>query len=174
MIARACGFKTDGISVTIFNPSKGGHSAGAVTFLNVDLSDTANVLNYLRGRVLSLYAGVLAQALGFGTGVIDHEKATQYLKEGGNTDHAKVRELVNMIRNIEHGAEENASTCNEQLAAIDLEMWNEASKLVAQEHKLIEGLGANLAQRVTHADVEYTLEEAAISELPSMKSRFPG
>lgn len=170
IIARAFGFTTDGITVKV--DRNGGYTGGAVTQLNADLTDNANVLKYLRGRVLCLYGGVLSEALGIGTGVIDHEAAMEYIKRGGATDHAKVRELVNMIRNVRHGGDNDASNWNEQLAAIDLEMWNAAADMVSLEHKLIEGLGTRMAQMVLQPDIEYRLTEDEINAAPAIKERF--
>lgn len=58
VIARAFGFQIDGITIRI--DRNGGYSGGAATQLNADLTDNANVLKYLRGRVLSLYGGALS------------------------------------------------------------------------------------------------------------------
>lgn len=170
IIARALGFRTGGIKVKV--ERNGGRSGGAFVHLNADLTDNANVLQYLRGRVLSLYGGVLSEALGIGTGVVDNEAALDFIKTSGATDHAKVREFVNMIRNIQHGDDLDEKNWQPQLDAIESELWNEASAMVTKEHKLIEGLGGRVASLVVQLNVDYELTEEEINTAPAIQERF--
>jgi hypothetical protein len=167
---RVLGFRMNGLEVKLH--ARGGYSGGAEIHLCEDLSGDASMLDYLERRVKVLYAGALAEALIAGNGGIDYDKAVQYSKDGSFGDAVKVAELLNLIRNIRFGLEPTDATYNEQLAAINAEMWGKAASLVTANYELIEGLADRLAALVLTVGVTFGLDKGTINAMPAIKKRF--
>jgi len=99
--ARALGFKTGSIKLTIIDLEGGYHLGGSEVELDRALYKIDDIMKYLEDRVQVLYAGALAQSLSNGKVVC--EDAVEILKKrGGWADLANAREHIPLIRNIRY------------------------------------------------------------------------
>lgn len=169
VVARSLGFRTGGLSIK-FIDFCGGYRAGSDVTLPTSLSNISEVTDYLKRRVKVLYAGALAEAMI--EGVIDGEKALEYIRNGGADDYSKVRELVHIIRSIEHGLTGTDDEAQAQLDAIDRALWNAAANIVMEERAVIEGLANRLESEVKAVGEFYEISQAELAALPALIQRF--
>jgi len=93
------------------------------------------------------------------------------LKEGGEQDHAKVRELVNVIRNIRH-PDTPLEDAQKELDAIDHELWNKAAEKVLSERTVISKLATVLVSKVTSYEQLTRMERSEIEAITEFQERF--
>lgn len=171
VVARALGFRVGGLSIT-FIDTTGAYRAGSEVTLPTNLPTILDVSDYLRRRVKVLYAGVLSEAMT--NGEIDGDKALEYIRAGGADDHSKVRELVNVLRSIEHGETQTDAEAQLQLDKLDNELWNAAADIVVAEREAIEGLAHRLASEVKAIGVLHEIPKSELDALPALINRFGG
>ena len=166
-VARALGFETGHCAIVVnFGNAHRGESE--IT-LPVGLRSMSEISAYLERRVMVLYAGALAE--GLGKNVIDKKRALKALKEGGEQDHAKVRELVNVIRNIRH-PDTPLEDAQKELDAIDHELWNKAAEKVLSERTVISKLATVLVSKVTSYEQLTRMERSEIEAITEFQERF--
>lgn len=169
VIAKALGFRTGDVSIKLLD-SRGGHVGSSGIILAASLSTTVEVSEYLRSRTKVLYSGVLSEAMI--DGVIRNDDAVKFARSGGAVDYAKARELVHLIKNIEHGAPANDEEDQVQLSELDIDLWNAAAQLVVQERECIEAVGSRLASKVQSINQEYCLRDDELRSIPELMKRF--
>jgi hypothetical protein len=165
--ARVLGFKTGFCSIQLDFPN--GHRGESEIILRASLRTSEDLRSYIERRVQVLYAGTLAEALEGSE--INNNKALELIKVGGDQDHAKVRELVNLLRNHLFPDTPLESTQNE-LDQIDQDLWNRATELVLREREIIQGLAARLASEVKGFSVRAELSVNELDKLPALVKRF--
>ena len=166
--ARVLGFQTENITYVITD-YRGGHRGGSAITLTQDLRESGPV-EYLRRRVKVLYAGVLAESLT--DGVINGDLALEYIKQGGAVDHAKVRELIHLLRNLELGEFGDELEAQDQLSKLDLQLWNEAAEIVANESRLIVTVSKFVASRFNDVGVEVCVTNSDLLSIAAYCDRF--
>ena len=171
VIARSLGFHTGDLSIELLDTS-GGHLGSSEVIMASTLTTTAEVLTFARNRVLVLYAGVLSEAMN--QGEIDNDAALMFIRDGGAMDHAKVRELVHLIRGIEHSVPETDDEHQKQLDEIDLALWNAAADAVLRERACIEAVSSSLATKTQSIRTCYSLREDELRSIPELERRFGG
>lgn len=169
IVARILGFQVGDISLTITD-LVGGHIAGSEIELAMGLTTVESIIDYLENRVIVLYAGALAESLTKGR--IDNEAAESIRLDGGKNDNDKARELIRLIRNIRFSDAQTEDEIKKGLDYIHNELWNKATNIVANDHKIIEGLGSRLASEITHTRKKFTLTTKEINLLPAIQARF--
>jgi len=173
--ARVLGFRTGEVSVTVQWPD--GHHGAATVTLPQSLSTLDDVRYYLRNRVQILYAGAAAETLPCNCTEkkVDSEKAIKIINNPGNgaeTDHAKARELIHLLRDMEHSdcdvGDEVLVQC--QLDNLSQELWNQAVALVELHADTIVGLAGNLSSRVQAPNEKIEITAQELENIPSVKA----
>lgn len=170
IVARVLGFKTGSITLTITD-LLGGHRAGSEIIPSCALSGDQEIIDYLERRVTVLYSGAHAESLF--EGQLNNEHALQCVQSGGGVrDYDKVRELIQLIRNLKYPSATTEYEIQSSLSSIENELWNRAAAIVETEHLLIEGLGDRLASEMKYVGETFTLSEEELDSLPVIRDRF--
>lgn len=170
VVARALGFKTGSITLTITD-LVGGHRASSEIIPSCALEDIQAIIDYLERRATVLYSGVLAESLS--NGKLNNDSALKSLRTGGGVrDYDKVRELIQLIRNLKHPSSTTEVEIQNELDLIDNDLWNRAAAIVEAEHLIVDGLGDRLASEIKFVDETFTLGKEAIEALPVIRDRF--
>ena len=130
VVARLLGFRTGDVSIEIIGPING-HRGGAAVILAEPMRTLEDVGCYIRRRIQVLYAGALAETLPprqSPTKNVNRQEAMTIIGtpgSGAEQDAAKARELIRILRNIQHADEgvESGSEVEQQLRAISDELW---------------------------------------------------
>lgn len=180
--SRCLGFGTGDVSVQIITIGMD-HRAESVIKLHEPLRSIDDVGHYLRRRIIVLYAGALAQTLFCASPAkclseVDVAKACDILEgphSGAQGDHAKIRELRQILRNLRcpdtDPADERA--IKEELVALNNELWSEAVDLVNTNFDLICGLAGNLTQRLTGMKQKVTITGQELESLEGVQALKP-
>lgn len=175
VIARAMGFQTGDVTLEITGPRLG-HRGSATISLSRPVKTIEEIQAYLEGRVIVLYAGAAAQTLPMRSAPskkVDVKRAIEIIRrlnQGAEQDHAKARELVNLLRNIMKtttGASNSVAT-DDELNVLDEKLFNRSVELVERYAETIIGLGGNLSNRVIAPNEMVTLVAA------DLEGNYPG
>ncbi|MDO9329121.1 MAG: peptidase M41 [Pseudomonas sp.] len=149
VVARALGFETGGVSVTVTMDLR--HQAGASITLARSVSSIEAMKEHLEARMMVLFAGAMAQSLTSKRSPgkrVDQPKATAILKGelGAEQDYAKIRELRHLLRNITYPDTDPASPdrVTAELKEITDRLWLRTQTIVEQLADTIIGLGEAL------------------------------
>ena len=175
VIARAMGFRTGDVSVEIIGPIDG-HRGAATVMLPEPTGTIDEVRSYLERRVIVLYAGAAAETLPqqhSPSKRVDVNRAIEILRkpgEGAEQDHAKVRELIHLLRNVQHSTTDSLDdvVTQRELDVLDEKLFQRAVELVERYAEAIIGLGGNLSDRVTTPKQMVTLTAAELESLPAV------
>lgn len=135
VVARALGFETGGVSLTVTMDLR--HRGGAAITLARPIVSIEDMKAYLEARVMVLFAGVMGQTLSARSAVgkrVDKAQALALLRGefGAEKDYAKIRELLHLLRNIEHPDTDAASSrlLTAELKAINDSLWLRTQNIV--------------------------------------------
>ncbi|MGL6242006.1 peptidase M41 [Pseudomonas sp.] len=149
VVARALGFETGGVSLTITMDLR--HQAGASITLARSISSIEAMKEHLEARMMVLFAGAMAQALALkhsSGSRVDKPKATAILRGelGAEQDYAKIRELRHLLRNITYPETDPASSARiaAELKEITDRLWLRTQTIVEALADTISGLGEAL------------------------------
>lgn len=176
VVARALGFRTGDVSIELTGPIDGHRGAAAVT-LPTATGSIDLIADYLRRRVIVLYAGGIAEALpryGSPSKKVDIESAIKIIRNpglGAEQDHAKARELINVLRNVTRCGTDGAddSETQAELDNLDEQLFSRAVELVESHVDTILGLAGNLAARLTATKTPVVMKAADLEELPAVQ-----
>lgn len=171
IVARELSFTTHGICVKFSFPQ--GHSGQAVIEpWTPNISDIPELCVYLERRIKVLYAGAISEAMDV-EGNYNSDYALQEWKSGGSTnDHAKIRELVQTLRNIKHPQTIDEKEVQPELDKIDENLIQQTGQMVYDRIELIHGIGDMLFQKVKAYNVKYELTETEINEVKKIKELY--
>ncbi len=179
VVARLLGFRTSDVSIELTGPING-HRGEAAVILGAPIRTLEEAGSYLRRRIQVLYAGVLAETLPprqSPTKGVNEKEAIKILKTPGNgaeQDYAKARELIQMLRNIEHPEDAiEDDELQQQVTALDLELWSSSIDLVQTHEDLIVGLAINLVDRVQRINERIVLSASALDDIPALSALVP-
>jgi hypothetical protein len=149
VVARALGFETGGVSLTVTMDLR--HQAGASITLARSISSIEAMKAHLEARMMVLFAGAMAQSLTSKRSPgkrVDQPKATAILKGelGAEQDYAKIRELRHLLRNIAYPETDPASADRvaAELKEITDRVWLRTQTIVEELADTISGLGEAL------------------------------
>ena len=168
-VARSFGFATTDV-VLAGKARQVGPAGTAGLKLLQPLRSTPEVVGYCESRIKILFAGVLAEALE--GGVIDIDRAILYAETTGSHDHAKVRELLQIIRCISHPETTDDDTANAELKSLSDRLWSEAGKIVQDLSVFIECMARELLKRQVTAFKDTIFTEAELSVHPLVMRTF--
>lgn len=169
-VARVVGFPTGDVTIAAKTALAGPGGTAAIQILQ-PLRSPQDVVAYCEKRIRVLMAGVLAEALE--DGAIDNSRAILYAETTGSNDHAKVRELLQLIRGILHPDTTDEPTANSELKSLSDRLWNETATIVTNHASFIEALALELVEKPVKAYQSPTFTEAELSSHPLVLSTFP-
>lgn len=186
VVARALGFQTGDVSIELTGPIAGNRGQAAVT-LQTPTGSLDLAVDYLSRRVIVLYSGAVAEALpryGSPSKSVDIDSAIEIIRNpalGAEQDHAKARELIQVLRNIKHSDTdpEDGGRTQSELDKLDEQLFGRAVELVEAHVDTILGLAGNLSVRVIEMKVPFVITAAELESLPSVQKivvvpTFPG
>jgi hypothetical protein len=165
--AKSVGFQTGPITLEVTD-IRGGYRGGAEINMPRPLRTTAETMEYLSDRVVVLWAGALAEAfIGKKSDLETKLKAAcECLNNGGGIhDHAKARELINLLRNLRFPDKKTEVEHQKELNAIEQEVWSRAINIVQAKEELISEIAAKLARMVKFTATKYTLSAEDIAAM---------
>lgn len=146
VIARALGFETGGVTLTVTMDLR--HQGGASISLVRSISSIEAMREHLEARMMVLFAGAMGQALVSKHSPdkrVDKSKATAILKGelGAEQDYAKIRELRHLLRNIAYPDTDPVSSDRiaAELKEITDRVWFRTQTIVEQLADTITELG---------------------------------
>ena len=149
VIARALGFETGGVTLTVTMDLR--HQGGASISLVRSISSMEAMKEHLEARMMVLFAGAMGQTLASKPSPekrVDKSKATAILKGefGAEQDYAKIRELRHLLRNIACPDTDPASSdrITAELKEITDRVWFRTQEIVEELADTITGLGSVL------------------------------
>jgi hypothetical protein len=170
IVARCLGFPATEITLEL--QILNGHKAGSSVTVCQPLESLPAVVSYLRERVQVLFAGALAESLCHGKANQDY--ALKCLQErGGSDDYSKARELINLLRNIEHHATVAPEASQTELDALSEKAWTETISLVEGEADVIETLASQLTKEVKAVGTKFTISVDMLNGYSCLAARFP-
>jgi hypothetical protein len=151
VIARALGFETGGVTLTVTMDLR--HQGGASISLARSISSMEAMREHLEARMMVLFAGAMGQALVSKHSPekhVDKSKATAILKGelGAEQDYAKIRELRHLLRNIAYPDTDPTSSdrITAELKEITDRVWLRTQKVVEDLADTITELGHVLVE----------------------------
>lgn len=172
VVARVNKFSVGECEITILGPPDF-HKATSVIELCQPLMDGAEIIDYCERRVRVLYAGALAQSL-TQKDMIDNDKALMCLRDqGGRTDYGRARDLIQLLRNIQHPTTTDRDNINQQLNDIDSRLYNQAAESVQEEVGCIRAVADELVKKVNLSNQTFKLAKEEIDKIPKIRRRFP-
>ncbi len=161
-VARELGFQVGSVQIASKH-AIGGPGGGAELDLLFPIFDLPGLKDFCERRVKVLMAGVLAEAMEDCS--IDHERARIFCRGSGLNDFAKWRELLRLLRNIEHPGTRSIEAAGDELQKLADRLWNEAAQIVLKHCVLIEKLACELAmRRIERTNALFTANELAQHE----------
>lgn len=158
------GFKTNGISMLI--NQRIGHSGEATIILPMEnITDNEKLIDYLEKRIQILYAGVIAEFTELNKKFDNNNALKEWKVGGGAIDHAKIRELTHVLRNIKYPNTLIDKEQQNELDLIDSEMFSRTVELIMDNIELIHSVGIALNDKIIHYDIKYYLTELEIQNL---------
>jgi hypothetical protein len=169
IVAKLLGFNVGAISLKVTHIHQG-HDAGSEITLYNGLKNLFDTQEYLKKRIIVLYAGVLGESLS--SGKINIEYAVAELHKGGKSDYDKCRELLQILNNITYPEAKDDGESTQNLKKISDELWEKAAGMVEQEHEIIVGIGTRLAYGVEHVGHIFELSNDEINNLQAIQKRL--
>jgi len=172
IVGRVHGFWCGDCSATIVH-ANGAYHGGADIKLACSLTSLEDVRGYLERRIQVLYAGAVAESL-TSLGKVDNQIAIDRLKSAAKDDYSKARELIQLVRSIQHPECKSEPEWQAQLNEIDSKMWNAAAVCVEAEHELIQGVAERLTDELMGAGLgaTATLRAEEVNSMPAIVDRF--
>lgn len=170
VVARILGFDTGEVSIKLLGLEPRYRATSTIIAVR-PLGNVEDILNHLENRIVTLLAGVVAEAHSVDNiGNNDIEYALSY--GGGEYDHQIIRELVHVVRNIRHPSESGHELVQKGYDKIYRAMRRRCVDIVSQEYELIAGLALKLSARLQWIGdgVGWLAEDLAA--LPEIQARF--
>lgn len=153
VVARALGFETGDVTLKVTMGLT--HHGGASITLTRSISSIDAMKEHLAARMMVLFAGAMAQTLPPKHSPekrVDKSKAAAILNGefGAEQDHAKIRELRYLLRNITYPGTDPASSNSiiAELTEINDRLWLRTQQIVEQLADTITGLAGLLVERM--------------------------
>lgn len=153
VVARALGFETGDVTLKVTMGLT--HNGGASITLTRSISSIEAMKEHLERRMMVLFAGAMGQTLPAKHSPekrVDKSKAAAILKGefGAEQDHAKIRELRYLLRNITYPGTDPASSDSiiAELTEINDRLWLRTQKIVEELADTITGLAGLLVERM--------------------------
>ncbi len=164
-------FKTHGITAQFQLPNRHSGEAGIEPWQS-SISTLKGLEEYLERRIQVLYAGAIAEAMDI-NGNYNSDFALKEWRTGGSVnDHAKIRELTHVLRNIKYPETTDEKNAQTELDTIDGSLISKAGYLVHERIELVHGIGDMLFQKVKSYNVKYELTEVEIEKVKQIRELY--
>lgn len=171
IVGRELEFKTHGIKILV-QPNHGHFGEAIIEPWTAKITNFPKLINYLERRVQVLYAGAIAESMDE-NGDYNSLKALKEWESGASmNDHAKIRELVQALRNIKFPNTITQPEAQKELTQLDTELIEKAGSIVSKRLELIFGVGDLLFQKVKYYDTNYELPEKEINEIRNIRKFY--
>jgi hypothetical protein len=174
---RVLGFAFSGMSLLILGPKEGHRGEAGIQPAQLKMVSVDDVRSYLRRRVTVLYSGAPAETFPTDSSgaKVNGQQALNIIRtpgKGAEQDHAKARELIHLLRSLEHPDTDpvDDSQVQAQLDVIDLALWNDAVALVEAHAATIKTVAEKLVDRIRFPGEKIVLEPSDLDELPEIQS----
>jgi hypothetical protein len=154
VVGKLLGFETGLIRLT-------DKDAGAEITLTPHLADIPSLVDYIKRRVVVLYAGVASEALR-STKIDQAQALKDFSSEAGMNDFAKIRELLLLLAGIECGESDRQAVLDRYVE----EYANRAGELVEKYALLVHEVAKELANAIPASGAE--LSGVKVDALPSV------
>lgn len=166
-VGRYLSFKTNVISI-IIHPFHGHLGSSEIEPWEPHITDIEKIEHYLERRIQVLYAGVIAESLKK-YGEFNYEFAKSEWEEGGGKDDfAKIKVLIQVLRNIKFPETINESDTQSELNELTSELIKRAGKIILENLDIINKISNNLIQKIALYDVKYELNSDEIELIQSI------
>lgn len=171
IVSRELKFITGGIKVNIKSMHE--HISGAgIEPWTPNINNVNNIVEYLERRIKVLYAGVIAEATNK-LGKYDSAYAlNEWRKRGGKDDYAKIRELVQTLRNIKYPDTAESNKIQNELDKIDTKLIQEAGAIIMDRFELIQGVGDSIYRKIKNYNKDYELTEEEINKISKIRELY--
>ncbi|RDU98290.1 hypothetical protein [Trinickia dinghuensis] len=159
------GFSGVGISIEV--GLDGSHQGGAEILPARPVVGVEEVKKYLKDRIAVLYAGAIAQCTT--QGFVDSSGLEESLKTNAAGDHAKIRELLPLLRNLMHPGSTCTSIQKQELTELDTELRTLSSNTIDEVEDALDELQAALASRFTPGVQQVSITHADVLALPGVQ-----
>lgn len=171
IVGKELNFTTHGISVSV-NPTQGHSGHAVIEPWTPNIKSLQELCFYIERRVKVLYAGAISEAMEI-DGKYDSEHALREWITGGSVnDHAKIRELVQALRNVRYPDTTDELLIQTELTRIDEELIQSAGEIVRNRIELIHGIGDMLLQKIKLYNTKYELLETEINEVKMVRELY--
>lgn len=168
VVARELKFKTHGIEVYFEN--NGNHKGQSILEPRTPgIKSIVNLELYLERRIIVLFAGAIAEKMNI-RGDFNPDEAIKEWNNGGSmNDHAKIRELVHILRNIKFPDTVNENMAQSELTHFDRILNYKAYEIVQDRIELIFELGDLIFQKIKFYNTWYELSDSEINNVENIK-----
>lgn len=122
IIAREMGFTTYDLKVT-YHP-KGHHASSEIDLWTPHISDISSVIEYMQKRLMVLYAGAMAESFDRDGNYNGKHAINEWKNGGAMNDWAKIRELIQLLRNLKFPETTDPEQIDNQLNDIEYDICN--------------------------------------------------
>jgi len=171
IVARELNFKTPGINA-IFNREGGLKGESTIELWTPGIKTLDDLKMYIERRVQVLLAGAMAESINADLSCDPKYAFNEWVNGGSMNDHAKIRELIQTLRNIKHPETFDADPINAELKLIDDELFSGASKIINERIDLIFEVGDLLFNKVKDYDVTYEVSESEINQIKGIQDLY--
>ena len=163
VIAKNFGFHANEIKIGLLYQG-GQFDCYVLTNTARKLQNLATIERFLEERILTLFSGVMAEALIEGK-VYNETARTALESYGGRNDEGKISELIHLLSNIRHANLADEAEFKEAPAAIIKKLWDKALALVEDKQEVIFYFKKGLASKIELGGQEYIFSEEDIEAL---------
>jgi hypothetical protein len=180
VLARVMGFGTGEVTLELIGDN--GHKGGSAIFLDQPTNDIEALANYLKRRIIVLFAGVLAETLSPRHDTrnrgVNQSKASEIFHSpflGAVQDNARVSEALMLLRNVQSRTPCSEQEVDREMTEIGNLMWARAISLVEQFEDVIVGVATRLTQDlqvvgpVWSQTISASLSEEDLADMPNLQ-----
>ena len=180
VLARVMGFRTGEVTLELIGDT--GHKGGSAIFLDQPTNDIDALANYLKRRIIVLFAGVLAETLppryDTQNRGVNQSRASEIFHSpflGAVQDNARVSEALMLLRNVQSRTPCSEKEVDREMTEIGNLMWARAISLVEQFEDVIVGVAARLTQDlqivgpVWSQTISASLSEEDLAGIPNLQ-----
>jgi hypothetical protein len=171
IVGRELSFKTHGITIVV-QPFQGHSATAVIEPWTPNIDELEKLREYLERRIQVLYAGAISEAMDE-IGNYNSEYALKEWRTGGAmNDHAKIRELVQTLRNINYPSTIDQPNAQKELDFLDLDLIRKAGAIISTRLNFIQGISEMLFQKVKLYNTQYELNEDEINSIPNIRKLY--
>lgn len=171
IVGRELGFKTKGIDITI-NKNVGHSGNSTIELWTPSLDNIQKTKDYIEKRVQVLLAGAMSEATDKNQNYDGDYACKEWESGGAIIDYARVRELIQLLRNISFPDTKDETSVQKELNQLEQQCMIKTDQILQNRHHLILEISALLSSKVKEYDTKYKLTENEINSLESISKAY--